>query len=450
MKPEKQKLSLLPFFLIGCLVLAHSYCKSGAESQEIQNLRAFAKLYGYVRYFHPSDEASRIDWDRFVIYGAEKVKNAASDKELKSILEELFYPIAPTIQVYHSGEEPTEPKLNLPEDTTGLKVVAWQHKGIGFGTINSAYASIRLNRENILRGASSGVLVQGIDVTHIRGRQIKLKASVKVQAEEPSARGQLWLRVDRENGQMGFFDNMMDRPIRSDEWKVYEINGKVDDDALMVVFGGIKIGMGKLCLDDFELLALSGDGVWKPLEIKNPGFEEGEVGRVPKGWSSRSPGIVYKIQKHEKDKESKYLLMENRIQKITRPLFDKHPVVGEIFNKKLDSDLFCQIPLALYSDEKGTLGENQKYPLAKLLKELEDQVIHYKSSYEKIVNQKGTSTQSVGATVAHDVQAFFDDLVKRDQARAAFGGAVVKLNYNGQGSKGILQEMLQRFPFLRG
>ena len=30
----------------------------GAEAQEVENLRAFAKLYGYVRFFHPSDEAA--------------------------------------------------------------------------------------------------------------------------------------------------------------------------------------------------------------------------------------------------------------------------------------------------------------------------------------------------------------------------------------------------------
>ena len=67
-----------------------------AQDQRIQNLRAFAKLYGYVRYFHPSDEASRIDWDRFAIYGCRTVKNAKSTEELRSVLQGLFYPIAPT------------------------------------------------------------------------------------------------------------------------------------------------------------------------------------------------------------------------------------------------------------------------------------------------------------------------------------------------------------------
>jgi C-terminal processing protease CtpA/Prc len=370
---KMNKLNFIPSLLVGFLVLFSFFCQTGAGSQEIQNLRAFAKLYGYVRYFHPSDEASHIDWDRFVIFGVEKVKNAADRQELKSVLEELFLPIAPTIQIYQSGEKPGMPKLESPADTSGLKVVAWQHKGIGFGAMNSVYASIRLNRENILRADSSGVLTQGINAKNLRGREIKLRASVKVQGDDSNSQGHLWLRVDRENNQRGFFDNMSDRPIRSDKWNVYEIKGKADDDALMVYFGSIKSGGGKLLLDDFELLTLSDAGEWELLDIKNPGFEEGEVDRVPKGWSARSPGIMCKVQKHEKTENGKYVLMESMTRKISGPIFEKHPAVGEIVNKELDSNLFCQIPLALYSDENGILGKNEKYSLEKFLSELEDQ-----------------------------------------------------------------------------
>ena len=62
----------------------------GTESQELENLRAFTKLYGYVKYFHPTDEASQIDWDRFAIYGAERVKDAQNSEGLRAALQELF------------------------------------------------------------------------------------------------------------------------------------------------------------------------------------------------------------------------------------------------------------------------------------------------------------------------------------------------------------------------
>jgi len=38
-----------------------------------ERLIAFTKIYDYVKYFHPSDEAARINWDDFAFYGAERV-----------------------------------------------------------------------------------------------------------------------------------------------------------------------------------------------------------------------------------------------------------------------------------------------------------------------------------------------------------------------------------------
>lgn len=112
----------------------------------IENILAFTKLYGYIKYFHPSDEASAIDWDRFAIYGVEYVKNAASPDDLKNKLTDLFLPIAPTFQLYWADEQPPIPaSILMPDDTTDLKLVAWQHEGFGFGDYGR-FHSIRFNR----------------------------------------------------------------------------------------------------------------------------------------------------------------------------------------------------------------------------------------------------------------------------------------------------------------
>ena len=49
------------------------------QESGVEDLRAFAKLYGYVRYFHPSDEAASLDWDRFAVYGAGEVLAARQE-----------------------------------------------------------------------------------------------------------------------------------------------------------------------------------------------------------------------------------------------------------------------------------------------------------------------------------------------------------------------------------
>ena len=41
----------------------------GQNLEKVENLKTFAKLYGYVKYFHPADEAANIDWNKFAIFG---------------------------------------------------------------------------------------------------------------------------------------------------------------------------------------------------------------------------------------------------------------------------------------------------------------------------------------------------------------------------------------------
>jgi len=276
----------LSFLLMGVLILLSCCTKGSREvTQPIQNLRAFAKLYGYVRYFHPSDEASQVDWERFAIYGAEKVKAAKNSEELKSILEQLFLPLAPTARIYLSDERQDDSQSWLSEKTKSLKVVAWQHKGLGFGSSNSVYMSVRLNRINVLTGGTgAGILNQGIEAKSYRGKKIKLKASVRTDVKGVGNQAQLWMRVDRAGGIMGFFDNMSNRPILSDEWKEYEIEGQVDDDAVMVFFGAILGGNGRAWFDEFQVLVMDENDHWQPAEINNPGFEEGEMDKKPRSW----------------------------------------------------------------------------------------------------------------------------------------------------------------------
>lgn len=58
-------------FLLLAVICLNLSCKEELDPQnrKVQNLRAFSKLYGYTRYFHPSDEAASINWDKFIYYG---------------------------------------------------------------------------------------------------------------------------------------------------------------------------------------------------------------------------------------------------------------------------------------------------------------------------------------------------------------------------------------------
>ncbi|MFD3270545.1 S41 family peptidase [Paenibacillus dendritiformis] len=112
-----------------------------AANQELMNVRAFAKLYGYVRFFHPSDENETIDWNRFAIYGVSKVRAAKTKNELTKTLQELFYPIAPTMNLTKQDKA-----TRLSPPTQAKNLTAWLHIGVGLN--NPVYKSLRLQSDD--------------------------------------------------------------------------------------------------------------------------------------------------------------------------------------------------------------------------------------------------------------------------------------------------------------
>jgi len=112
----------------------------------LENVTAFTRLLGYVRHFHPSDEAAKTRWDSFAIEGLRAVESAKDAPELARKLEALFHPIAPTIRVFPANRKPEATKPAAPAATGNLKIVAWQHVGFGAGAANSLYRSNRVSK----------------------------------------------------------------------------------------------------------------------------------------------------------------------------------------------------------------------------------------------------------------------------------------------------------------
>jgi len=94
-----------------------------------------------------------------------------------------------------------------------------------------------------------GNLMQAFDATTLRGHRVRFKAFVRLEPRTERVAAYLWMRVDRTASKIGFFDNMANRPIRSSEWKAYEITGDVDDDAQVINVGMLLIGQGSAWID---------------------------------------------------------------------------------------------------------------------------------------------------------------------------------------------------------
>ncbi|MDP9120069.1 MAG: hypothetical protein M3O15_01680, partial [Acidobacteriota bacterium] len=59
------------------------------DDRRLDNLVAFTRLLGYVRYFHPSDQAAAADWNRLAMAAIPSVERAAGPAELARALETL-------------------------------------------------------------------------------------------------------------------------------------------------------------------------------------------------------------------------------------------------------------------------------------------------------------------------------------------------------------------------
>jgi C-terminal processing protease CtpA/Prc len=115
------------------------------DEQVMANLAAFARLYGYVRYFHPSDEAADLDWNQVAINGVLAVRDATSPADLAQKLAAFFQPCAPTVCVFPVAEPPAIPDALFPsEDAAALRVVMWRHYGVENDIQQSIYHSDRL------------------------------------------------------------------------------------------------------------------------------------------------------------------------------------------------------------------------------------------------------------------------------------------------------------------
>ncbi len=119
---------------------------SELDARSLDNLVAFTRLFGYVRYFHPTDRAAATNWEVLAVQGAEAVEGAADAEDLARRLDSLFAPIALSVQIFPTGAPPSEPPAMLPDGSlASIQIIRWEHTGVGISE-NSIYSSRRVTR----------------------------------------------------------------------------------------------------------------------------------------------------------------------------------------------------------------------------------------------------------------------------------------------------------------
>jgi hypothetical protein len=313
-----------------------------------ERLAALTCLYGVVRWFHPSDAAQEIDWNRFAVLAAREVLGARTTEELEGRLEDLFAPVAVGLVI--GRQLPPRP---APPPSAAGKLVAWRHLGLGFGgRPGGIYRSARTHRQAAGEESIPGALEQVVPAESLRGRTVRLSGQAKAEPAGPGGSAALWLRVDR-GSEFGFEDSMDERPVRDPVWHSYAIEGPVADDATQVSFGVMAHGPVRAGFDALRLEVSEQDGSWRSVPLEDAGFE-GEHGWRP----ATMQQMTVTRERGGAPAGERWLALSVS----DSPLFDAPVLAYDAVDFDLTPGLRARVPLVL-TDEQARVGTAGKVAL---------------------------------------------------------------------------------------
>jgi C-terminal processing protease CtpA/Prc len=185
---------------------------------------------------------------------------------------------------------------------------------------------------------------------------------------------------------------MSNNPIKNNEWQQYEIIGNVDSNAKSIVFGCFLVGKGTLYFDKAQFFYKENDD-WIEVPLKNNGFETGEI--VEKwsddNWLKRGEGYDIGISNTITYEGKNCVTIAYMQQKTTntpnKKLFEHHPKTKELIEEGIGNDIFCQIPIVLYTNNKnGTYPTTDNRSLINLEKSLSNIITTDNNVYLRLGN----------------------------------------------------------------
>jgi C-terminal processing protease CtpA/Prc len=308
----------------------------------LDNLVAFTKLLGYVRFFHPSDQAAAADWEKLALAGVQTAEKARSPEELARALETFFLPVAPTVRVYPTGQRPALPAELAPPTGGPLEVTVWNHNGVGLSKQGSAYTSKRVTFGS---SREPGRFGQYIDAASLKGKPVRLRAAVR--ADGSGAR--LALKTFSQGQQDSSPLAEKEIPSKASEWRVEELTATVPEGITALGVELLLASGERVSWDDVTLEAVGEAPPAEPL-LDNPGFETTGADGAPAAWSleAEAKRMGYAVAlSGDGAKSGRSLVLSYRKPKQESP--------AEPFVADLGGGVSAIVPLALYKDARGTL-----------------------------------------------------------------------------------------------
>lgn len=393
---------LLVLFFSCCLLIGcgseQSYRGVSLTQQQVQHLHAFARLYGYMRYFYPGSTTRQVDWDRLAVYGAQQVMAAKDKQALQQVLQQLFTPLAPLLRISSTGTLPVlDTNALLPPDTSGYRLSYWQHNGItnnAFNVTSFMFQSQLLNQPNkILRpnNAAEYGVISSLPIHAYRGKIVKLSASLQYSSNGTQGEGVLFAQPGAAGGAWQSSTRM--KPgARAAGWHRYEILLRLTPNADSLCIGCFVKNGGSVKATDF-LLQVEGDKAWQSIPLPNAGFTNDTAGRLPKGWRTWPDGFTTVQVVEEKQANSvrhvvqiQAMPSQSPFSFRSLPLYAQHPPFGSCIRKNIGSGISICLPQVLYVRDGRTYPAADSTALQQLLATLNQQEVTASAPYTRLAD----------------------------------------------------------------
>lgn len=321
----------------------------------IDHLYSLAKLYGYVRFFYPSNENISLNWDKFMLYAVNRIENTKNLNQLKEELENIFSYPAPLLNINDFRNK----KLRFadkPENSLNNYAVSWLHSG-GFSPRATQYIYSTVHNVYEPLRPREAAAFQVIDVKEYADSKITVYADFKVKAKTPGSGAMIWLRVDNDVKRMIAIESSHIIPENKNEWNRYKAVIYLPKQSEILRIGSILKGEGEAWFDNFTAITEDGD----TMELKNPGYENNETAQLNRGWivpgSVFDAGYSMNVVDSISTEGRKSLHIASSAEDIIH-----FPRIGYIHQLELGNELYANMPSVLYADSSGALPKSDLSP----------------------------------------------------------------------------------------
>ncbi len=323
------------------------------SKQGLENIAVFARLYGLIRYFYPSFESLKLDWEQFALAGAEVFEKIGNKKDLLKTLNNFFLPVAPGIEILNSTDKPKKNLLASPPPKA-LKTVALAYKYEGSRDVMNTDL-IPFNVFEPTR-PSEGSVYQLIKASPYEGKRIRLSCMARIESTYPRGQGQLIIQQEKKFQKYAKREFLPNLTITENTWKKYTIEMDVVPGYEFIVLQLALVGEGRAYFDDIELTVVGADSV---NICKNPGFEQERSEQLVYGWTpnpnSEKEHYRYRIVKTNPYKGNQCLSVESDTASCIYV-----PSIAEIMTTALGQNLNVRMPQLLFVDSTQTLPYPEK------------------------------------------------------------------------------------------